>query len=176
MATTQPPLAAALVSAEGAAADQEARLHAGGGLAGPRAHGGGAARRQERGQAAQFFRSGKHPCAYCGHHRTEVHGYAWRPMFMLGRIVWVLHRRWRCLQRGDECPGGRGKRRSFASISPTALSKLPTQVSERFEFVTTVGGPGLRISLFIGCAGTCSSSPRAWGSSTPASRSLRRRR
>ena len=32
------------------------------------------------------------------------------------------------------------ERRTLASISPRALSVLPTRVAERFEFIATVGG------------------------------------
>ena len=72
--------------------------------------------------------------------RTEAYGYFWRLAFAFGRMVWILHRRFRC--NNPACSGGRAgsKRRTLASISPRALSVLPTRVAERFEFISTVGG------------------------------------
>ena len=58
-------------------------------------------------------------------------------MICLDKIVWVLHRRVKC----KSC------KKTIAEIDPRFLSKLPTRVAERFEFVTTVTGPGLHQSL-----------------------------
>jgi hypothetical protein len=74
----------------------------------------------------------QHPCAYCGKCNTVSNGYYWRPMFYWERIVFVLHRRWLCKNghcRGCTSEDGK-KHKTFASIDPFALSKLPTIVAE----------------------------------------------
>jgi hypothetical protein len=77
-------------------------------------------------------------CFSCGEHETYVcHDYDWRPMICLDKIVWVLHQRVKC----KSC------KKTIAEIDPRFLSKLLTRVAERFEFVTTVTGPGLHQSL-----------------------------
>jgi 3'-5' exonuclease len=87
-----------------------------------------------------------HPCAFCGECNTHSKGLYWRPMFFHHMIVFVLHQRFQC--KNPHCCGStKGKRQSFASIDPRALSKLPTRVAERFEFVTTPGGPGIHRSM-----------------------------
>lgn len=47
-------------------------------------------------------------------------------MFYFDRIVWVIHRRFRC----QECPG------SVSAIDPRLLSMLPDRVSDQFPFVS----------------------------------------
>lgn len=89
---------------------------------------------------------GLHPCPFCGQCNTESQGLNYRPMFFYSMIVFVLHQRFRC--KNPRCCGSsKGERRTFASIDPRALSKLPTCVAERFEFVTTPGGPGIHRSM-----------------------------
>lgn len=71
---------------------------------------------------------GKCRCVHCGAGNLEPHEYDWRPMFYFDRIVWVIHRRFRCKE--PNC------RKSVASIDPRLLSQLPDRVSERFPFVS----------------------------------------
>lgn len=89
-------------------------------------------------------------CPFCKRKKTESHCYAYRPAFYWDQIVFILHRRFRCLNLGCEvnCRRG-GRRRSFAMIDPRAMSYLPTRVVERFPFVTTPGGPGIHTSMMI---------------------------
>jgi hypothetical protein len=96
----------------------------------------------------------QHPCAYCGECNTNSNGYYWRPMFYWERIVFVLHRRWLC--KNTKCRGCTSedgtKQKTFASIDPFALSKLPTIVAERFEFMTIASGPGMHESMMYSFA------------------------
>ena len=93
----------------------------------------------------------KIPCAYCQSTNTESKGLRWRRMFWWDKTVWVLHQRFVC--HNKQCCGGcRGCRRHFTSIDPRALSALPTRVAERFEFLTTIGGPGMHRSMMYSFA------------------------
>jgi hypothetical protein len=94
----------------------------------------------------------RHPCAFCGGCNTESKGLHWRPMFWWEKRVWVLHQRFKC--KDPHCCGIKEGQQecTFASIDPRALSKMPTRVAERFEFVTTPGGPGLHQSMMYSFA------------------------
>lgn len=77
-------------------------------------------------------------CVRCGKKgHLQSKGWHFRPGFMLSSIVWILHRRLEC-----KCC-----KKTFAEIDPRFLSQLPTRVAERFEFVSTVSGPALHISM-----------------------------
>lgn len=86
----------------------------------------------------------KHPCPWCGEYQTESKGLYWRSVEWWTRTVYVLHRRFQC--RNDNCGGGsgdenqKGKKKSFASIDPNALSAIPKEVAERFECITSPKG------------------------------------
>ncbi len=105
-------------------------------------------------QYGHLMESKQHPCAYCGECNTNSNGYYWRPMFYWERIVFVLHRRWLC--KNPQCTGCTSKdgtkHKTFASIDPFALSKLPTIVAERFEFMTIESGPGMHESMMYSFA------------------------
>jgi hypothetical protein len=78
-------------------------------------------------------------CIHCNETGViESKEYDWRPMLYFDRVVWVIHRRFRC-QRCN---------RSFLSSDPTFLSTLPTRVSERFPFVTA-GSRRLGVHKFM---------------------------
>ena len=79
-------------------------------------------------------------CPHCDvKGKLESKQHDWRPMIGLDKITWVMHRRVLC----GACS------KSIAEIDPRFLSRLPTRVAERsrFEFVTTVSGPGMHRSL-----------------------------
>lgn len=79
-------------------------------------------------------------CIYgCESGHLRLSSLKWRPMFYFEKIVWVLHHRIHCKKCG----------RTFASIDPRFLAKLPTRVTERFPFVTTSGGPGMHQSMIF---------------------------
>ena len=63
--------------------------------------------------------------------------YCFRQMFELSKVTHLFHRRILC----GAC------NHSTAEIDSRILSQLPTRVVERFEFVTTVTGPGIHESL-----------------------------
>jgi hypothetical protein len=88
----------------------------------------------------------KHPCAYCGDCNTTSKGLHWRPMVCLEKVTWILHQHFQC-NNPNCCKSTSGSKPTFASIDPRALSKLPTRVAERFEFITTAGGIGIHRSL-----------------------------
>lgn len=92
--------------------------------------------------------NGSHPCAFCGECDTTSKGLYWRPMIWMEKIVFVLHQRFKC-KNPNCCGSPRGGNRSFASIDPRALSRLPTRVVERFEFITTAGGIGIHRSMMF---------------------------
>jgi hypothetical protein len=73
------------------------------------------------------------------------------------RTVWVLHQRFRC--NNPNCTGGIGeegkKTKTIASIDPRAMSQLPTEVAERFEFMSSRSGPGIHISMAYAFAFLC---------------------
>jgi hypothetical protein len=50
-----------------------------------------------------------------------------------------------CVQK--QCAGGRGKRRTFATINPRFVSTLPTSVARQFEWTFPAGGPAAHISM-----------------------------
>jgi len=80
-------------------------------------------------------------CAECKKCSLKLHQYAWRPMFQFEKIIWVLHHRIECQEKGCK--------KTFASIDPRFLSQLPTKIVERFPFVTTIGGPGIHQSMIF---------------------------
>jgi len=103
----------------------------------------------------QFDRLNKEraPCIYCkSTEHTEVQSYDWRPIICMDKTVWVLHKRYRCCN--GHCTGARsgGSRRTFAGIDPRALSLLPTNIAERFPYMTTINGPGVDLSLVLSFA------------------------
>lgn len=73
----------------------------------------------------------------CGSLRLT--SFKWRPMFHFDKIIWVLHHRIHCQSCG----------RTFRSIDPRFLAKIPTRVAERFPFVTTASGPGMHVSMIF---------------------------
>lgn len=86
-------------------------------------------------------------CISCPHCKSvgreqrglEKNKIEWRPMIGLDKITWVLYRRLRC--KNTMC------RKTVCEIDSSFLSMLPTRIAERFEFVTTLSGPGLHQSL-----------------------------
>ena len=89
-------------------------------------------------------------CIFCSKsEKIESNGLHWRPMYFWNRLVWVLHRRYKCTHLSCK---RNGKCRTFAGIDPRALSGLPTRISERFEFVTTPSGPGMHRTMLYSFA------------------------
>jgi hypothetical protein len=77
-------------------------------------------------------------CPYCkvkGQMKSKE--YCFRPMFEMSKVTQLFHRRILC----DRC------KKSTAEIDSRIMSQLPTRVAARFEFVTTVNGPGIHESL-----------------------------
>lgn len=81
-------------------------------------------------------------CIHCGKKETlGSNSWNWRPMIMLDKTAWLLHRRLRC--KADS--GGCG--RTFAEFDKRFMQQLPTVVVEHFPFLTTRGGLGLHNSV-----------------------------
>jgi hypothetical protein len=97
----------------------------------------------------------------CGECNTNSKGLYWRPMIHMDKSVWILHQQFKC--NNPKCCGSpHGKKRSFASIDPRALLRLPTRVAERFEFITTAGGIGIHQSMMYMFAALVTTSYGAW--------------
>jgi hypothetical protein len=83
-----------------------------------------------------------HGCEGHGGNAPNIkkHGsFAWRPMFCMDSITWVLHQRLECCQ----C------KKTFTTIDPAFLPQLPTRVVERFPFFTSKRGPGIHQSIIF---------------------------
>lgn len=72
-------------------------------------------------------------CIHCGKKGGLLSkGQYFRPMFDHAKITWLLHRRVQC-----KC------RKTFAEIDPRFLNQLPTEIVDRFPFMTTSSGFGM---------------------------------
>lgn len=86
-----------------------------------------------------------HGCSKVG--SLESKGYYWRPFFYFDKIVWVLHRRLRCLKNSTHC----GCAKTFAACDPEFMSlNMPKRIAATFPFLVPQRGPGMHeLMLFM---------------------------
>jgi hypothetical protein len=84
-------------------------------------------------------------CPFCHEKNVKQLQWAYRPAFNYGAITWILHKRLIC--KNNYCLGGRGKRRTFATIDPRFVSTLPTSVARKFDWIFPAGGPGVHVGM-----------------------------
>jgi hypothetical protein len=98
-------------------------------------------------QYHQYLSRSSCKCIYCKKEKVVISKgeYRYRPFFYFDRIVWVLHGRLMC----NAC------KKSFTEIDPLFLKDLPTNILERFPFISSRKGPGIHCEMMIQFISQC---------------------
>jgi len=98
-------------------------------------------------QYSSRLNRGTCPCIYCAKQScVQSKGeMRYRPFFYFDKIVWVLHGRLFCA----DC------KKSFTEIDPRFLSNLPTNITERFPFISSRKGPGIHTGMMVQFLALC---------------------